>query len=642
MSDVLLDKETSHHPETLLLRAYKQWIDLARSRNEEEILTITDEGSLPRHQLWMDEDNAEIPIAEVSPILAGESLLCFLLPAIAIDEYSPFAIRRKSEDNEQDILTIRTVSKHLSYNPDQPNIKPPTSDKPLDARHFINILEVIDEYYTLTTTGNGEPRFTGGSYFDFSNLETPSFEEIENTPIVDAYSIGLSVAVRVLYLIRRLSTLRLPESRDKQRLRALSKKIEPGAKAQLKGCLNGLKDSFVVYHISNEEWESLDDNRYNWEDLASTPEIQHLEEQLMGLGHDTVMPNEHFECGWTWGPVSEQNSETESAGEPERAPYLYFTWTALAAIADFYDEHLQIESMLDDEDFPLVIVLKRFAELTTSYWSLLAGQVDNKSGRSRALSVPWITTDRDASPYYSLYLLGIIFSTMSLRSAQIAWTLEVLEELAQRGRITTRHLVLSSEPEPIVRELHRPGKKLELSVELPDGSISTFARWRVYDYAPLLLKVTAQVRNETSTYAERNRVNQLIDAILKHLDLRQADFIELNLAGSPARDQSNIQKIFEQDYGIWDAYQNFDSTSDEVTARSWYFSQRVVEALVTCITQRPRRISLPTVEALVQEMITYLDDRYNIAAELRSAARESPVRALTEVIIALIAEFEQE
>ena len=436
----------------------------------------------------MDEDNSDIPIAEVSPILAGESLLCFLLPILNIDEYSPFAIRRRSEETETEISNVRTVTKHLTYNPDQPNIKPPASDKSLDPKHFITIFEVIDQYYELTTNDDQTHRFTGGSYFDFSGLTVPPPDIVERTPVVDAYSIGLSVAVRVLFLIRRISTLKLPKSKEADRLRDLSEKIKVSAKSQLRACLHGLKNSFVVYHISNEEWASLDDNRYSWEELASTPEIQHIEGQLLSLGHDTVMPNEHFECGWTWGPVTNDESKADSMAVPEGVPYLYFTWIALAAIGDLYDEGLQIESMLDEEDFPVVIVLKRLAELTTSYWSLLAAQQDSESGRPRALSVPWITTDRDASPYYSLYVLGIIFSMMSLRTVQISWTLEVLEELAQRGRITTRHLVLTDTAEAIVQELHRPGKRLELTMELPDGTTDTFARWRVYDYSPPTIK----------------------------------------------------------------------------------------------------------------------------------------------------------
>ena len=634
MSDVLIGRAVSHAPRKLLLGAYKQWIDLARERNDPEIWRLNNESPLPRDYLWKDDDNPETGDQLVSPILAGESLLSFLLPLLSIDEYSPFGVRRSSEDYDDDINDIREITKYLSYTPDEPDIKPPPIDQPLSERHFIAIFEVISRYYELTMTSDGAYRCTGGSYFTFSETAEPRGSELEKATVVDAFSMGLSVSLRVLFLTHKVLSLDPPASDDSDKLKDLCRRAERNAKGQLKICLAGLERSFVVAHVANERWEALEDGRYTWDDLASLPEIQHIEEQLIGLGHASVKPNRHFECGWTWGSIHSEQHEGAENSLPEGAPYLYFTWTALAAIGDLTDERLQIEALLDYEDYPAVTRLKRLAELTINYWSLLAAQIDKRTGRARVLSVPWITTDGDRSPYYTLYVLGIIYGNLSLRTLPISATLETLEELAQRARITTRFLFEHGRSEEVVRDLHRPGKYLNLGLKskMRDGKNRIYSKWRIYDYSPLLLKVCAQVRYETSTYGDRNRVNQLIDALLRHLELRQLQPINLGLTGDPGDDQNTVQAAFEQRYGIWDNFAKFDKSTEQAQTRNWYFTQRVIEALVTCIVLRPRRINLPTVEALVQEMIVYLDDRTNIASELRSMAKESPVDALSLIL----------
>ena len=650
--------ERTPSAEELLLAAYTQWVDLARDRWTDSTST-KDPTPRVRQYLWRDDDNPVNDPKRVTSPLLSESFLCFLLPTVDLAAYSLFEIS-PTGNQAQSAKDARSALRYLKLNQHGEPASPQDYDKPVDDQYIHVILDVIDEYYNLLKGEGGAAAslsFTAGNYLTPAEDCGVSLSELS---IVDAYSLGLSVALRVLYLLDHIS---IDFDEKQQKLRD---NIHNLAKAQLGESLRGLKDSFVVKEFAENDWTDSSESQYSWDELRQKTEIQSIRVKLQTLGY-RVSPNKAFECGWTWGPRPSIRDDGELL--PQNAPYLYFTSVALAAVDDLQDNSLQAEALMDDEHLRAVSELRTLADLTTRYWTILATQ-ENDQGYPRALSVPWMTTDKDGSAYYTLYLLGIVFST-SGTDVDVEWAIDVLEELAQRGRITTRHLLETrliddpnsksdqepteetpeamvdtsdtmedapetvETPEAIVQELHRPGKILKLIAAPADSTNPKreqwVANWRIYDYSPLLLKIASQILYRTTNHVAREKVSRLIASILRHLETRLSESIDLETL--EMKISNSDQKITDIRYGMWDDFQEFARARDvDSDTRTWYFTQRVVEALTLSIRLRPPPLDSPATMTLLRELLTEIE-RSGITVEpIRVLARQSPSQALVDAL----------
>ena len=176
--------------------------------------------------------------------------------------------------------------------------------------------------------------------------------------------------------------------------------------------------------------------------------IASFREILIGSGQVSNLdsPDRLFECGWSWGIVTEAPPiETEEPvgeqpkGAAQDAPYLYFTVIALDAIEDLFSERTRILGLLNDEQQRLSRALQLRWELTRSYWATVATFGDGH--RWPLADIPWRTTDEDASDYYTLLVTSLAVKGLArergsdTESARVGM---VLTELANRARITRR------------------------------------------------------------------------------------------------------------------------------------------------------------------------------------------------------------
>ena len=653
-------------PQQLLLAAYTQWIDLARDRSNQH--SEIDHTVQVRKYLWYDDDNPRNDDPEIvtSPLLS-ESLLCFLLPTLDLEAYSLFKTA-PTKPHQESVTAAREALRFLRLHRSGEPCKAQSYNEPVDLEHVRVVLEVIREYYKLLTKNTDDSdklSFSAGNYI---NLEEADVLASPTVPVVDAYSLGLSVALRVLNLLNQLeeSAKDAENIEGAEEFKILRNAIKMFAQAQLAKSLEGLKDSFVVKQIPKSDWNETTESQFLWERLERDTEIIAIRKKLATLGHKTVSGSA-FECGWTWGPpkpVGHSAQETSTL-LPDPAPYLYFTSVVLAAIDDLQDSSLQAEGLMEGHHFRLASELRILADLTTRYWTILARQEDEQ-GYPRALSVPWVTTDGDGSAYYTLYLLAIVCSNAKA-DLDIEWAIDVLEELAQRGRITTRHLIetrkvivsqvvkndlgLASEteqeqksivkqkPEPIVEELHQPGKALALeapsaSGKRRDGELLAkplAGTWRIYDYSPLLLKVVCQVLYRTRSHETRQRVSRVLTAILRHLNTRKLPPVKLEEMVDGLHNPD--QHISGTEWGMWDDFGTYARARDvEQHTRSWYFTQRTVEALTLSIKLQPPSLDSPTIKALLREILTDLDVEGTDVESIRILARRSPMRALAAAL----------
>ena len=628
----------------LLFSAYRQWIDLARLRE-------LDQDSTPdvrKRYLWHDDDNPwhirhdQSPEDIISPILATESLLSFLLPTIALKPYSLFPINPDSGVSEDTATRVREALAKLSGEGIPTGIQLPLRKAELDI-----VLKTIGEYYDYISH-NQAFRFGGHSYFVSSDqVEHPS-AEILALDVTDAYALGLSTALRVLRIVRTL--LDSPSTDDTSRL--LCEDIRKKASQHLMQTLNGLENSFAVNMIDSTTWDHSNGQDYLWQDIKDTPEMHHIRDRLRAYGYITDYQRA-FECGWSWGPVPSR-ATTDALDDricAENAPYLYFTWTAVNALADLDNQFLQADELIalelpDGPTLSTAIRLKALSRITAHYWSLLAQQRRHSSSSLGELSyssqriyqIPWSTTDSDETEYYSLYVLGIVQHNPDTGIDPEA-TIDLLEELAIRGRITTRPLlearqgVAARDVEMIVRRLHKPGTTLDLfgrRLNASNPNVDTTATWRIYDFAPLLLKAAAMTRLRTTSHATRRRTIVLISHLLQHLDLRRCPKIDL---GDTAED-------FDDEYGMWDSIGPYlpKAVQQQTPSTSWYFTQRTIDALVTLLYSEPIQLAAPSLEALLAEIIAELDSRRIGIESIRGRTQDAPASTLATILSTIVAD----
>ncbi len=290
---------------------------------------------------------------------------------------------------------------------------------------------------------------------------------------------------------------------------------------------------------------------------------------------DLDQPDRLFECGWSWSIVRDSPTIATSerigpqpAGVAVNAPYLYFTGLVMDAIEDLFSERTRILGLLNQEQQRLARSLQLRWELTRTYWATIA--TFGEAERWALEGSSWRTTDGVESDYFTLQVASL--AVKGLRASrgsdgQFARVGLVLRTLAERGRITSRAVA----DDPSLR-LHHPGVLLELEGGRASEEDPVLA-WPVPNFSTLLLSQAAGVAALLSTVDDRGRLLDLSDEVWIHLYARRID------RGRSA--------------GLWDQpsrlYPSLPGTDPEP---SWYFTVRVVSALVTVastIDQEPIR-----------------------------------------------------
>ncbi len=282
-----------------------------------------------------------------------------------------------------------------------------------------------------------------------------------------------------------------------------------------------------------------------------------------GIVEDLDNPNRLFECGWSWGIVHQapaidtsEDVGIQRQGTAQPAPYLYFTVVALDGIAALFSERTRLLGLLNEEQTRLAQALQLRWDLTQSYWSTIA---TFGSGRWPLEDIPWRTTDRAESDYFSLLVTSIVVQDLVRRrapDAALSRVGQVLNELANRARITRRPFEQNDQALP----MHAPGVRIDLLGT--DGDTDTKVGWIVSDFAPLLLKRTVRIAGLMRDTELRGALLGLADAVWDHLQRRQ-------ISREPGT-------------ALWDqpgnAFAQIPLGSDNP---SWYYTRRVVECLVT-------------------------------------------------------------
>lgn len=468
----------------------------------------------------------------------AEQLLCLLLPAT---ELETFHLDRPDQTDGR----MEQVLRALGTATDIPR----------------TITRILTEYFERYTE-EGTPVFSGG------------LSEDENEhPMVDSYAISITLCLAVLGFARMFR-----HSVYREDAHAAIVRLENAAGVRLSAAMVGLLRSFSVYAfpVDSREGKNLCAT-VDQEGLPRRVVVERLHRELRqiiascrevligsGSSTDLELPDRLFECGWAWSVVRDAPEiETydkigeQPAGAAADRPILHFTVTALDAIEDLFSERTRVLGLLNEDQQRLARALQLRSDLTRGYWATLATFGD---GRHWPLeNIPWRTTDGDESDYYTLQVTSLAMQGLAQvrgNDAELARIGRVLATLAERGRITARAV----EHDPNLR-LHFPGVRLALPGSDGAGPGDLLV-WAVPGFAALLLQRVAGTAALISDAEERARLLDLCDAVWEHLEHRR-------LTSGPAA-------------GLWDqparVFPQLPTAND---APCWYYTERVVQALVT-------------------------------------------------------------
>ena len=379
----------------------------------------------------------------------AEQLLCLLMPATQV---TAFNLDRPDETAEEMIRALRPLGNATEI-----------------PRTLIGVLR---EYFTKYSGEDGTPIFSGSTYFASGGVGKPSKDQLD-LDIVDSFAMSVTLSLAVLGFLRVLrAAVRREESK------AEIDALESQASVRLSAAMVGLLRSFTVnvFDVDSQFGQALI-RTVNQANLPQRQVVSQLRRELrqtiasfreilIGSGQvsDLDSPDRLFECGWSWGIVTEAPPiETDEPvgeqpkGAAQDAPYLYFTVIALDAIEDLFSERTRILGLLNDEQQRLSRALQLRWELTRSYWATVATFGDGH--RWPLEDIPWRTTDEDASDYYTLLVTSLAVKGLARErgsDAELARVGMVLAELANRARITRRPF----DNDPALG-LHSPGVQLE-------------------------------------------------------------------------------------------------------------------------------------------------------------------------------------
>ncbi|MEV0251211.1 SCO2524 family protein [Nocardia sp. NPDC050712] len=490
----------------------------------------------------------------------AEQLMCLLYPAT---EILSFALDPDSVATSDDVASVMAVLGE-------------------DIRIGGALVEMIEEFFDRYTDADGEPLFAGGSYFRDVGFGEPSAEQRE-LDVVDAYSMSLSLCIAVLRFVRGLKRyLHREVRREAKRLDERINELTPRVSARLTAAMAGLIRSFVIHtppftspagqeilKLVNQTGAAFKDVTA---DLSATLEqirVQAANDVRSGHAADIDLRDENlaFECGWSWGIDTRAGEVKEVSirigkqpGHAVTEPYLYFTLVALDGIKDLYSQRTQEPDLLEGHQLQLAEALKRRAELTQRYWSTISRF---GTGRWPLEDLPWRTSDGKYSDYYSLAVTAFLIQDLLERESttDLARTVEVLTQLAQRARIINREV-----PDDPAAAMHYPGVTLTLkgSDGIEDGPLLGY---HVGDFTTLLLKRSLQAARLARDVETREKLFDLATAAMDHMRGRAIDD--------------------GRSTGLWDNLAPVAGPGDP--APSWFLTERMMECLVVAHNtfQRP-------------------------------------------------------
>ncbi|MEV4294380.1 SCO2524 family protein [Microbispora rosea] len=477
----------------------------------------------------------------------AEQLLCFMYPA---SELPGFRLDTPDETAD-DVLAALTV---LGDSVEIPKL----------------LLRVIGQYLRTYTAEDGRPLFSGGSYFQPLDDEAKVTPEQLQLDVVDSFSMSVTLALGTLGFLKVFR-----QSVRRESIRREIRELEDLASKRLSAAMAGLLRSFTVnaFDPGSTAGRALlrtvnqtgAPTRRVLEDLRRElrPVRAGLRDLTIGSGSQVDLDNENllFECGWTWGIVKDApdivtplDIGPQPMGVAADTPFLYFTVNALVGISDLFSARTRVLSLLNDDQITLAQAIQRRWDLTQSYWRTIA---TFGRGTWPLEDIPWRTVDEKESDYYSLGVTAMVVqSLVNNRAADVdlGRVAAVLEELAIRARITRR--AVAGDP-PVL--MHSPGVPINLH---GSDTLGPHLLWVVSDFSITLLKRTIWAASIAQNTRMRERLVALADQIWRHIMLRRH-------TDGPAA-------------GLWDQPGNaFTDIQVRDEEPSWYFSERVVEFLVS-------------------------------------------------------------
>jgi hypothetical protein len=501
----------------------------------------------------------------------AEQLLTILYPATAIDSLNVDTV----DETADDVLDyLRALGNAM--------------DIPRQLMKFIGD-------YMRSYRVDGTPDFSGASYFEAEDPEAAVEDEQRQLHVVDSYSMSVTLCLATLGFLRVYRQgLRSPKTIQEV------DELEKLCSQRLTAAMVGLLRSFTVNTFdTNDPPGQMLCGMINQRGVATEVLVHDLLEDLaeiraslrqevtIGLGQvadELENRGRLFECGWSWGVVDGASEialnttdiGTQVTGVAEARPYLYYTVVALDGIQDLFTERTRTLGLLDAEQQRLSLALQLRSELTRQFWAKIA--TFGRGGRWPLEDVPWRTTDGRESDYYSVLLTSIVVEGGGDRIVDVDRIGNLLEELANRGRVTRRPV----EDDPAIN-LHIPGMQLRLmgSEKVAEGPRLV---WTVSSYTLLVLKRVLKVAQLLEDSSDRTRFLDLADLIWTQIEGRRIE------TGNGR--------------GLWDEpTQVFSGTAyAPYGVPSWHHTERVVEALVgaAAVTETPTSASDEMVDSARQ------------------------------------------
>ncbi|MEU8277676.1 SCO2524 family protein [Microbispora bryophytorum] len=477
----------------------------------------------------------------------AEQLLCFMYPA---SELPGFRLDTPDETAD-DVLAALAV---LGDSVEIPKL----------------LLRVMGQYLRTYTAEDGRPVFSGGSYFRPLDDEAKVTPEQLQLDVVDSFSMSVTLALGTLGFLKVFR-----QSVRRESIRREIRELEDLASKRLSAAMAGLLRSFTVnaFDPGSPAGRALlrtvnqtgAPTRRVLDDLRRElrPVRAGLRDLTIGSGSQLDLDNENllFECGWTWGVVKDApdivtplDIGPQPKGVAADTPFLYFTVNALVGISDLFSARTRVLSLLNDDQITLAQAIQRRWDLTQSYWRTIATY---GRGTWPLEDIPWRTVDEKESDYYSLGVTAMVVQNLvNNRAADVdlGRVAAVLEELAVRARIIRR--AVPGDP-PVL--MHSPGVPINLH---GSDSLGPHLVWVVSDFAITLLKRTIWAASIAQNTRMRERLLALADQIWRHImQRRQTDGLAAGLWDQPGNVFTDIE-VRDED-------------------PSWYFSERVVEFLVS-------------------------------------------------------------
>ena len=628
-------------------------------------------------RLFVDQRNPDR-----NSVMDAEALMCFLLPQAGVDI---FDLRDGPEKRGVVVDIINGIFRGSKT----------TTNQKLEAPAIEAIVGIAQDFLETNRLGD-TPTFYGGSYLDATEKCPKEFAD-GKIAIVDSYTMSITTCLQLINLCGKSAW---GNAKNGEKICSACEGIVDLAKVRLEAALEGLCRTFCRNELTTAEWE--DETLIPWPEEDSN--LKKIQVRLNELGLATS-ENMAFECGWSWGNhtgiwtlpgnpsgTTDSKPDDDRDDEPRLAtpePYLYFTLNTIDGIEDLFDEWVQTEEILSPRQLMLAARLRNLADLSARYWATIAYSPSIFNPDTWALEIlPWRTADGDASIQWSLYVFGLLLRDIITRKRsttphELERLVDVLEELAQQGRLTRPPVnvpISNAFEKKVPREdyhdatrdpglsLHWPGTQLAL--QAPDKT--TYFTLPIYDFAPQLLKRAALLLGNTAEPEIRHRLRSLVDSVWD-LHIEKRSRLALKGGEQGHRADHNFWDFPSNPYASFAPYagvtvysakrpkdgttgkgsatdEDRNATTDEsnesvqpddsiqqATRRvsSWYITQRVVAALVT-LSRAPggrQHLRLNTLDLVVRELadqlLNDLDARMNRAVSTdRGDLEKLRIRAL--------------